>query len=110
MLDYAEKRDYPRMSVECAARYRLDGDTESHCAIAKDLSGNGLLLHVEEEVAPGSGFLVEIRPGKNITPPLFARAEVLRCQPLGEASGGVFALACRIEQMLTEDEVPLDFP
>ncbi len=53
---------------------------------------------------------VEIRPGKNITPPLYAVVEVIRCDPGDDPANGEFSVACTIIRMLQENEVPLDFP
>lgn len=106
MLDYSEKRDFPRMHLDCAARYRLEGEESVKTAIAKDLSGGGLLLLVDSELLVGSRLNIEIRPGKDITPPLYAIAEVIRCD-----SGDLgFNAACRIVKVLSEDEVSTDFP
>lgn len=105
MLDYAEKRDFPRMCIDCAARYRVEGSDCAGNAIARDLSGGGLRLRVENELFTGSRLNVEIRPGKNITPPLYAVAEVVRC----EADGHDFEVACSIVKMLQESEVTPDF-
>ena len=109
MQDYMEKRDFPRMVMGCPARYRLDGSTDVATGITKDLSGSGLLLQVQQASEPGSLLAVEIRPGKNITPPLHALAKVNRCDPAAAGETG-FYLACRIDKLLSEDEVPLDFP
>lgn len=106
MQDYSEKRDFPRMCIDCAASYRVDGGSGLGTAIAKDLSGGGLSLRVESELPAGSRLNVEIRPGKNITPPLYLIAEVVRCT----AGDGEFEVACSIVKMLKEDDVPLDFP
>jgi len=106
MQDYSEKRDFPRMCIDCAASFRVDGSEKVATAVAKDLSGGGLLLRIENELPTGSRLNVEIRPGKNITPPLCALVEVVRCDE-GE---GEFQAACSIVTMLQEDEVLLDFP
>ena len=106
MKDYSEKRDYPRMCIDCAARYRVDGHDKVVTAIAKELSGGGLLLRVENKLPVGTRLNVEIRPGKSITPPLNAVAEVLRCDE-GEKE---YLVACSIVSVLREDEVTIDFP
>ena len=106
MQDYSEKRDFPRMCVDCAASYRTEGGAKLGSAIAKNLSGGGLLLRVDDELPAGSRLNVEIRPGKNITPPLYLVVEVVRCSP----GDGEFEVACTIVKMLKEEEVPLDFP
>ena len=106
MLDYSEKRDFPRMCIDCAARYRIAGSATIENAIAKDLSSGGLRLRIETPLLPGSRLNVEVRPGKSITPPLYVIAEVVRC----DAGDAEFEVACSIVSMLHEDEVPLDFP
>ncbi|MCB1760816.1 MAG: PilZ domain-containing protein [Gammaproteobacteria bacterium] len=106
MLDYAEKRDFPRMCIDCATRFRVAGDAQVVSCVAKDLSSSGLMLRSGQELPAGTQINVEIRPGKNITPPLYAEAEVVRCDQEGED----FAVACVILRMLPEEEVPLDFP
>lgn len=97
MLDYIEKRDYIRMTVDCAARINLDG-IEPLSATVKDLSANGVLLVVDSKIPSGSIGSVSILPGKNITPPLSAEIEVIRCEPL-KTQPGKFAAACTITEI-----------
>ncbi|MCP4992996.1 MAG: PilZ domain-containing protein, partial [Gammaproteobacteria bacterium] len=42
MLDYSEKRSFPRMTVDCAAHYQVDGSDQEGQAIVKDLSAGGV--------------------------------------------------------------------
>lgn len=107
MQEYSEKRDFYRMAVECAARYRVDGAETVQHATVKDLSAGGVQLRTEHEVDSGVTLHVEIQPGKAITPPLHAVAKVIRCTP---ADDGGFSIACTIEQMLSVDEAGADFP
>jgi hypothetical protein len=97
MLDYIEKRDYIRMTVDCAARINLEG-IEPLSAIVKDLSANGVLLWVDTKIPSGSIGTVSILPGKNITPPLSAEIEVIRCEP-SEEDPATFAAACTIKEI-----------
>jgi hypothetical protein len=99
MLDYSEKRAFPRMRVECPARIRLHGDSDARGAIVKDLSGGGLLMWLDQAVSEGSELAITVEPGTDLTPPLDARVRVLRCTRLAEGEGS-FAVACRIEQVL----------
>ncbi|WP_275100014.1 PilZ domain-containing protein [Sedimenticola hydrogenitrophicus] len=114
MQDYAEKRDFYRMAVDCAARYRVAGDAAVQNATVKDLSAGGLQLRIGRELAAGATLNVEIQPGKAITPPLHAVVKVIRCAPIEagveEEPGGGFLVACSIERMLSVDEVGLEFP
>lgn len=97
MLDYIEKRDYIRMTVDCAARINLQG-IEPLAAIVKDLSANGVLLWVDTQIPSGSLGTVSILPGKNITPPLSAEIEVIRCEPRKE-DPTTYEAACSIKEI-----------
>ena len=107
MFDFAEKRDFIRMPMDCPAQIRVTGATETSSAIVKNLSGNGMLMLCEQAIDPGTRISVEIMPGKNITPPLSAQINVLRSYP---SDDGNFNLACSIERILREEEVGPDFP
>ncbi len=101
MRDYSEKRDFPRMAVECEARYRVIDSGERGSARVHDLSAGGALLHLESELQTGARLALEIRPQSDITPPLQAELEVIRCdarEPCG------YAAACTIVRMLSETE------
>ena len=109
MQDYSEKRDFYRMAVDCAARYRVvDGDSVQN-AVVKDLSAGGLHLRSENEVEAGATLNVEIRPVKDITPPLHVIVKVIRCSVSEDGKGG-YSVACTIERMLPVEEVGPDFP
>ncbi len=107
MQEYSEKRDFYRMAVDCAARYRVDGAGSVQNATVKDLSASGVQLRTGHEVDSGATLNVEIQPGKAITPPLHAVAKVIRCTPTDD---GGFSIACSIERMLSVDEAGADFP
>ncbi|WP_260294354.1 PilZ domain-containing protein [Sedimenticola hydrogenitrophicus] len=110
MQDYAEKRDFYRMAVDCAARYRVAGEDAVQNATVKDLSAGGLQLRIGRELAAGATLNVEIQPGKAITPPLHAVVKVIRCTPVENGVVGGFLVACSIERMLAVEEVGLEFP
>ncbi|PLY14389.1 MAG: PilZ domain-containing protein [Sedimenticola sp.] len=110
MLDYSEKRDYPRMSVDCAARFRANGADAVRNAIVKDLSGGGMLIWTDEPVEAGSRLSIVVVPGKNITPPLHAELEVVRCAPLEMDTDPTFSIACTISKLFAESEVGDNFP
>ncbi len=110
MQEYSEKRDFYRMAVECAARYRVAGTDSVQTATVKDLSASGVQLRTDHEVDAGAVLNVEIQPGKAITPPLHAVAKVIRCTPAGTGQGGGFSIACTIERMLPVDGADPGFP
>ena len=107
MIEYSERRDFRRMTLDSPARYRLRGAKRPVSATAKNLSGGGVLLLTHEPLKPQSELALAISPGKTVTPPLSAYGKVLRCEPVGEGS---YEVACRITRVLDEDEVGQDFP
>ena len=50
MLDYSEKRDFFRMTMDCPALYRTLGATKSGSAMVRNLSAGGVLLLTEEPI------------------------------------------------------------
>ena len=99
MLDYDEKRSYPRMQVDCPASFRLASERTPGGAIVKNLSGGGLLMWIDRALAPGAEVDIVITPYSPITPPLTARLEAIRCHEIPDGEG-TFAVACRILEIL----------
>ena len=98
MLEYREKRNYPRMEIECPASFRIV-DGEGGGAIVKNLSGGGLLMWIDHIIEPDAVLQIEIKPVSDITPPMVAEVRVLRCTPAGGEEGS-FAVACQIQRVL----------
>lgn len=109
MNDFAEKRDFHRMGIECPARFRIEGAADVSEGMVKNLSAAGLLILSSTEIPPGTQLAVHIVPAQPITPPLAATASVVRSTPAGEGEGR-FEIACTIERILAEDEAGPDFP
>lgn len=107
MNEYAEKRDFQRMGIDCPAQFRIQGADEVTDAIVKNLSATGLLILAPGEIGPGTRLLVHIVPANAITPPLSATAKVLRSDP---AAGGGYEIACAFEEILGEEKAAGDFP
>lgn len=110
MLESSDKRDFFRMTVDCTARFRVVGDERVGSARVKDLSGSGMLLWSELPVEAGTRLHVAVLPESEITPPLYAIVEVIRCDPVGDEQPGSFALACTTLDMPSVDEAADDFP
>ena len=107
MTEFAEKRDFYRMGVDCPARFRVQGGDTVDDGIIKNLSASGLLILAPQEVSPGTHLRVRIIPVNSITPPLSANASVLRSEP---SDAGGYEIACSIDQILGEEEAGADFP
>jgi hypothetical protein len=99
LLNYNEKRAFPRMNVDCPAKIRLHGDNSARGAIVKNLSGGGVLIWLDQQMQQGHIFDITVEPGTDLTPPLDARVKVTRCTRLAEGEGS-FAIACQIEQVM----------
>ncbi|MEJ2530001.1 MAG: PilZ domain-containing protein [Gammaproteobacteria bacterium] len=99
MMGYKEKRDFFRMTMDCTAEYKVNGSGKKSKAIVKDLSSGGLLLWIKQKVKPGSHISIELKPGKDITPPLNAKVEVVRCDPL-ENEKDTYAAACSMIEIM----------
>lgn len=76
--DYSEKRDFMRMEVGCAMQFRIYGDGDMYQATVRDLSASGLGFVSQQGVLEGATLELIVSPEKAITPPLHARAEVVR--------------------------------
>jgi hypothetical protein len=78
MFNLAENRKYPRMAIDCAMTYKYVDDVDVRYAVAKNISGSGVLFIAGEE--PQLGTLVELKvnPGSLSIPPLNAIVEVVR--------------------------------
>lgn len=100
MLEYTEKRNFPRMMMDCPARFQLNGEQMVNGAVVKELSGGGLLLWIERDVEPGSVLRIDVLPVKDITPPMTVEVKVVRCTPV-EGADGNFAVACQMEKIVS---------
>jgi hypothetical protein len=89
-----DKRDFRRMVMDCSASFQVAGEGSPRVAVVKDLSAGGVLLLADESLDVGAQLLIEIRPAADITPPLKADLQVVRCDPSQE---GGYSVACTIE-------------
>lgn len=110
MQEYQEKRDFPRMTMGTAARFRVVGEGVIAEAVVKNLSSGGLQLWTDSEIQPGSKLNVEIVPVKDITPPLRVVVEVVRSTPLAESDEASYSIACNMLEMLEANAAGADFP
>lgn len=110
MLAYSERRNFPRMDVECPARYRVDGDNETATAIVTNISGGGMRMVTDRALAAASRISIVVVPGKAITPPLSAVVEVVSCDPIEGEKAGTFSVAGTIQEVLDAEKLGKDFP
>jgi hypothetical protein len=81
MLPNDEKRHFIRMSAHCAMTFCTLDSNQERQATCVNLSATGLSFTTGRPVAAGQGLDVGIQPKNNLTPPLRALAEVIRCTP-----------------------------
>ena len=78
--DYAEKRNFFRMNLECKAEYTINGSGNQKSGKVSNLSGDGISIIADQSVDPGTEIRVSIQPENDVTPPLEVVMEVLRCE------------------------------
>lgn len=106
MSQVPENRAFPRIAVNCEIGYRpLDGQDPKK-AVAKNISGNGILLVTGESLAPGALMEITVSPGMLSIPALNAVVEVVRAEPAAawdfgedDPAGPCFAIGARIVSM-----------
>jgi PilZ domain-containing protein len=86
MLEYDEKRSYIRMDVDCDITYKLADSANKKTGRCLSLSGAGLSFIAEDDLNPGIAMEVSVIPKNNVTPPMTAFIEVVRCTAQEEAN------------------------
>ncbi|MBI3560119.1 MAG: PilZ domain-containing protein [Gammaproteobacteria bacterium] len=100
--EYAEKRSYRRVSIECAIYYKmLDSSVvEEEMGHVANLSGRGLMFIAERGVPINAELEIRISPGNELTPPLRARVKVVRMEK--QRRGGGYEIGAVIQQTYEE--------
>lgn len=78
-IDFSEKRNFYRMCVECQLEYTEKGRDETRTGHVKNLSGSGILFQTDHAINVGTEMDIIVKTGSNLTPPLYATIEVIRC-------------------------------
>ena len=100
--DYAEKRGYRRVSVECDISYKMLDSTVDEEEVGKvaNLSGRGLMFIAERGVPVNAELEIRIAPGNSLTPPLRARVKVVRMEK--QRRGGGYEIGAVIQETYSE--------
>lgn len=98
--NFDEKRDFQRMAIECVMTYRCSTDDRAGEGSVKNLSAKGFLLEVDDEFSPKTELVVKLTPVNSITPPMEARANVIRSIPVEGSVPLKFEVACEILNIL----------
>ena len=94
-IEYAEKRNFFRMNMDCNMEYTINGSNESANGKVLTLSGDGISFTTNQAVSTGAKVNISISPENTVTPPLVVTVEVLRCEQEGnnhyEIAGNITA-------------------
>lgn len=82
--NYNEKRDFIRMKVDTELTLVPEGAGEIK-AVCRDLSGTGMLIECNEELAEGTVCDTRLPSNNEAFPALDAKVKILRCNPSEEA-------------------------
>ncbi len=84
MRNWAEKRDFIRMSMDAPIRITTADSTRTIQGVCKDLSGTGLSIEVAEPVPTGETLQVYLASPNANLPSFEAQVQVVRCTPLAD--------------------------
>jgi len=79
MMEYKEKRHFPRVKANCAMSFKRVGSGSQAHALCVDISASGLMFEAEEGVEVGRALEIRTFPSDRITQPITALVEVLFC-------------------------------
>lgn len=100
------RRAFPRLAVNCEVALRSGGGRDACTALARNISGGGMLLLAPESPGAGARMEVTVDPGMLSVPALNAVVEVVRVERgrwsgygIGERRGPCFCIGARIVSM-----------
>lgn len=95
-MEYAEKRDFLRMAMDCSMQFR-QSDHEQQQGKVINLSAKGILFVSTDPIAPGTSVEIKLTPVSDITPPMSANTIVARCEKKADDE---YHVAAEIVQIL----------
>jgi len=78
MIDYAEKRDYMRMPIDCSMRYSVVGDDREFQGNVINLSNKGILFTSKQKLEVGNLLTLVLTASHADTPDMHATVKVSR--------------------------------
>jgi len=94
MIDYAEKRDFLRMPIDCELSFSVEGSTKQHQGNVINLSSKGILFTSTEKFDPGTMLQIVLTPSNSTTAPMEAEVVVARVS----SNEVLFEVACEIRE------------
>ena len=95
MIDYAEKRDFLRMPIDCELSISKTDSSKRYSGKVINLSSKGILFTSNTEFHPGNKLVITLTPSNSITPPMVATVVVSRVVD----NEVMFEIACEIEEI-----------
>ena len=95
MNDFAEKRDFQRMAIDCEFGFCKRGETQRFGGHVINLSSKGILFTSSENFDVGTELEIILTPSNSLTPPMEASALVARVTD-NQAS---YEIACEITEI-----------
>ena len=95
MIDYAEKRDFLRMPIDCELNFSETGSSKQFIGNVINLSSKGILFTSNNEFQPGARLDITLTPSNSLTPPMEARVIVMRVVN----NEVMYEIACEIEEI-----------
>ena len=95
MIEYAEKRDFLRMPIDCELSFAETGSSKQHVGNVINLSSKGILFTSSSKFTPGTKLDITLTPSNSLTPPMEATVEVMRVVN----NDVLFEVACEIKDI-----------
>lgn len=95
MIEYAEKRDFLRMPIDCALSFSQSGSDRQLSGKVINLSSRGILFASRVNFAVGTHLDIVLTPSNSETPPMEAHVVVARATA-GEV---YYDIACKIVEI-----------
>ena len=95
MIDYAEKRDFLRMPIDCELSFSESGSSKQYSGNVINLSSKGILFTSNSEFQPGTRLDITLTPSNSLTPPMEATVIVMRVVN----NDVMFEIACEIDEI-----------
>jgi hypothetical protein len=92
MNNFAEKRDFLRMAIDCLLSFSRKGDNQSFKGHVVNLSSKGILFTSKAEFEAGDQLEIVLTPTNSLTSPMQASVVVSRAT----FNDSVYELACEI--------------
>lgn len=92
MNEFAEKRDFQRMALDCEFSFRKPSDNRQYTGQVINLSSKGILFNSSETCEVDTPLEILLTPSNSITPPMEVSAVVSRITN----NQSIYEIACEI--------------